>query len=90
MKPVNPKQLATVLGPVTGDLHDRILRAHAQGDTSELARLYRLAAEEAEAQGRIDEACFYFTQAYVFALDAGEEEIAADTRTRLVRHGREH
>lgn len=75
--------------PNSGALHDRIVRAHAGGDTGELARLYRLAAEEAEAQGHIDQACFFFTQAYVFALDAGEKEIAADTRTRLVRHGRE-
>ena len=51
-------------------------------------RLYTQAADEAEAAGDHDQACFYLTQAFVHALEAGRAEAAA-LNARLVAAGRE-
>ena len=65
-----------------------ILAAHAAGDGVHLARLYAEAADLLETGGALDAACFFLTQAYIFALEAGSAE-AAGLRVRLVEHGRE-
>jgi len=62
-----------------------LLDAHAKGDGTRLAQLYRQAAEEASdetARG------FYLTHAYVFALEAGDATATA-LRQSLVAMGRE-
>ena len=68
-------------------LDSALLEAHAAGDAGALAALYRRAADLAEARGERDAGCFFLTQAWVFALDAGDA--AADAlHARLARHGR--
>lgn len=76
----------TATGP---DLETRILKAHAAADHRALAALYREAGDLAEASGGVDEACFFYTQAYIFALDAGATRDAAELFAILKRHGRE-
>ncbi len=65
-----------------------IIAAHDKGDGARIAELYGQAAEQAEADGHIDEACFFWVNAYVFALEAGLED-AELIRSHLVRYGRE-
>ncbi|WP_293576028.1 hypothetical protein [Phaeobacter sp.] len=69
------------------DLEDALLEAHAHHDSAALIRLYGLAAEQAEAAGDIDRACFYLTHAFVFALESGSPE-ADPLNARLVARGR--
>lgn len=71
------------------DLDARILAGHAAGDIETLSALYREAGTIAETDGDIDRACFFYTQAYVFALDAGMSGAAADLKDKLVIFGRE-
>ena len=70
-------------------IEEEILKAHDRGDAAALARLYLTGAEHTELNGEIDAACFLYTTAYVFALEAGDETIAAAARQKLVNHGRE-
>ena len=65
-----------------------ILDAHARGDVSALIDLYRQAADMHENQGDIDAACFFLTQALVYALQAGSPA-KRELRSRLATHGRE-
>lgn len=67
------------------DLNDAILAAFAAGDGAVIARLYGAAGDAAP---NVDEACFYWTQAYVFALEAGLKE-AETYRAALAAEGRE-
>ncbi|MCE8006715.1 hypothetical protein [Aestuariivita sp.] len=67
------------------DLDSRLLAAHAAGDHVALVELYREAADRAAS---VDAACFYLTQAYVFALERGHMAAPA-LRARLVAQGRE-
>lgn len=62
----------------------RLLAAHAAGDLAALARLYEAAAEQATAEA----AAFYLTQAYIYALDAGDPA-ARRLHARLKLDGRE-
>jgi len=55
-------------------LNASVLDAHASGDGPRLAFLYGQAAEQFNAAGDADAACFYWTQALVFSLEAGMEE----------------
>ena len=71
------------------DLENLLLEAHARHDGASLARLYAEAAAHSEQQERIDEACFRYTQAYVFALESGLGSLASDVHSRLLRYGRE-
>lgn len=66
-------------------LHAALLAAHDADDRAALIRLYTQAAEGAEDT---DAACFFLTQAYVFALEPGAPE-ARDLRARLIAQGRE-
>ena len=64
-----------------------LLDAHAAGDGPRLASLYGEAAERLSATGNIDAACFYWTQALIFALESGLDE-AGHYAERLRSHGR--
>lgn len=66
-------------------LDARLLAAHARGDHAALVMLYARAADQAPTR---DAACFYLTQAYVFALECGHAD-ACVLRARLVAEGRE-
>ncbi|WP_395334682.1 hypothetical protein WBP06_23990 [Novosphingobium sp. BL-8H] len=68
-------------------LERQLMEAHEQGDTAGLIGAYTKAADVMEAQNRIDAACFYLTQAYVLALEAGADELEALDQ-RLVAYGR--
>jgi len=70
------------------DLDAAFLRAHEAGDAAALIALYTAAGDAREAAGDVDAACFYLTQAYVFALEAGAAEAGA-LNARLAAHGRE-
>lgn len=69
-------------------LQDAILSAHADDDAARLAALYERAADLSEAQSDIDEACFFLTQALVFALVCGSQR-QVKIRDRLHSFGRE-
>lgn len=71
------------------ELDQHLLKAHAEEDTQTLVRLYTLAADEHEAAGDIDAACFFLTHAFVFALESGAPE-AKLLNERLVARGRAH
>jgi len=64
-----------------------LLAAHDRHDLAELVRLYTLAGDTADRQGDEDAACFYLTQAFVFALESGAPE-AASLNRRLAEKGR--
>ncbi len=66
-----------------------MLQAHEQDDLAALPPLYLAAARLRESQGDIDAACFFYTHAYVYALDCGDREIADTARNRLRSHGRD-
>jgi len=66
-----------------------MLQAHEQDDLAALPPLYLAAARLRESQGDIDAACFFYTHAYVYALDCGDREIADTARARLRDHGRD-
>ena len=65
-----------------------LLDAHARGDNAALAGLYARAADMFEADGDTDSACFYLTQAYIFALEEGLPQ-QAELHKRLWLKGRE-
>ena len=68
-------------------LNAALLAAHARHDLETLVDLYALAADSQEGVGDIDAACFFLTQAFVFALEAGVAR-AAELNRRLVAYGR--
>ena len=68
-------------------LDTAILAAHHARDGAALTTHYSAAAARAEAASDIDAACFFLTQAYIFALEAGVPEAPA-LRARLAAHGR--
>ena len=70
------------------ELEAEVMTAHARGATADLARIYREAALAREAGGDVEAACFLFTHAYVFALEAGLPE-QDDIARRLEHYGRE-
>lgn len=67
------------------DLQARLLTAHGAGDKNALVALYAEAADKASSE---DEAGFFLTHAYVFALETGHAD-APLLRGRLVAMGRE-
>lgn len=70
------------------DLDDALIKAHQEDDFITLIRLYKHAAEAQEALGDIDAACFYYTHAYVFALQEGAAE-AMSLSAKLAEYGRD-
>jgi hypothetical protein len=70
------------------DMLDRaLMAAHEHRDLDALVTLYTKAANLSEGEGDIEAACFYLTQALVFALEGGSSE-AVVLNTRLVNYGR--
>jgi len=69
-------------------LDGALLDAHSRNDQASLIELYEQAGLLQEKLGDKDSACFYFTHAYVFALEQGAEK-AALLKDRLVHHGRD-
>lgn len=57
-------------------LESQLLMAHADGDVEAMANLYEQAAILWEQKGDEASAAFYYTQAYIFALDAGSAQAA--------------
>ncbi len=66
-----------------------MLQAHEKNDLPALPPLYLEAARLREDAGDIDAACFFYTHAYVYALDCGDVSVAAMARVRLQHHGRD-
>lgn len=66
-------------------LNAQLIAAHETNDIAALGALYTKAADQS---GNIDQACFYLTHAYVFALERGDPS-ACVLRERLAAHGRE-
>lgn len=66
-------------------LEARLQAAARAGDAGTLAQGYRLAAERTD---RPDEAGFFLTQAYVWALVAGDGPAAESLAAALRRDGR--
>jgi len=64
-----------------------LLLAHEQNNYSDLVTYYSKAATLMENQGDIDAACFYLTQAYVYAMECGSDQ-AQELHNRLAKHGR--
>lgn len=62
--------------------------AIANGASEKIAKLYAARGERAFQDGNEDEGCFYLTQAYVFALEAGSCD-AAKFHAKLMEYGRE-
>lgn len=62
-----------------------LIEAFAADDRAAIARLYAAAGDQSPD---IDEACFFWVQAYVFALEEGMPE-AETYRLKLVAEGRE-
>lgn len=71
------------------ELEAQLHKAHERHDGAALARLYAEAARLSANAGRTDEASYRRTQAYVFALECGNETLAAEMRQMLVSEGRE-
>lgn len=70
------------------ELDGLILDAHARDQRDRLAALYEEAGERTVAAGRTDAACFFWTQAWIFALDAGDGAVADRVERRLTDHDR--
>ena len=68
------------------DLDRQLLQAHENGDGATLARLYATAADSQNPGS--DQAAFYLTHAYVFALEEGMAE-AAEYHQQLKFMGKE-
>jgi hypothetical protein len=67
------------------DTNAALLEAHARGDKAGLIALYTAASDAASSE---EEAAFFLTFAYVYALETAHPEAAA-IRSRLVAAGRE-
>lgn len=68
-----------------------LMQAHRINDVEALAILYTDAADAEELNDNVDAACFYLTQALVYALQAGLDQhttLRASLRARLRAHGR--
>ncbi len=63
-----------------------LLAAHQIRDLARLVELYAERAVEVEAED-LDAACFYMTNAYVFALELGAP--AGEMHAFLLKYGRE-
>ena len=70
------------------DLNAAIKKAHDAGRFDNLAAHYARGAALYEGQGETDAACFFWTQAYILALDAGVEPLADAMLAKLNAFGR--
>lgn len=69
------------------NIEKRLVDAIAQKDTATMIECYRRAAAIYEATGDENSAAFFFTNAYVFALEAGSPH-ANELRGKLIALGR--
>lgn len=69
-------------------LEAAIQTSHHGGNLTALAESYAEGAALYERQGETDAACFFWTQAYVLALDAGVEPLADAMHAKLDRFDR--
>ena len=65
-----------------------LLEAHDAGAAADIAALYAEAGHLSASSGNTDEACFFWTQGYIWALDAGLP-LAAELKALLAAEGRE-
>lgn len=65
-----------------------LLRLEAARDCVRLTKIYDQAACEAERAGDTDRACFFWTHAYIWALEGGLDD-AVRLRGKLAAFGRE-
>ena len=73
---------------ISDELNAAVLAAHKDGDSAKLVGLYSLAGNLMVEFGRVEEGCFFLTQAYVYALELGLP--AADSiQATLVSLGRD-
>lgn len=77
------------MGPSDLDLQAELLRAYAERDLTLVAELFVQAARERDVVQDVDAACFFYTQAYIHALEAGNEVVASVAHRQLVTHGRD-
>lgn len=66
-----------------------MLAAHEAEDLAGLPPLYLEAAHLRESEGDVDAACFFYTHAYVYALDCGDQAIATEAQAKLKSYGRD-
>ena len=69
-------------------LNATIEEAHGNRRLDKLAASYAEGGALYERQGETDAACFFWTQAYIFALDAGAAALADAMREKLNSFGR--
>ena len=69
-------------------LDGALIDAHSRDDNDALIGLYEQAGLASEKTGDEEGACFYFTHAYVFALEQGAPQ-AKQIKERLVSYGRD-
>jgi hypothetical protein len=79
--------IAAGSAPAGRALDAALLDAHARGDVTALIGLYARAADRAEQAGAAEPAAFFRTQAWVFALEAGDAR-APCLHAALARAGR--
>ncbi|MEM8952466.1 MAG: hypothetical protein AAGA21_15860 [Pseudomonadota bacterium] len=73
---------------VYDDLNTTIEQAHDEGQLEKLAVSYARGGALYERQGETDAACFFWTQAYIFALDVGAAPLADAMHDKLRAFGR--
>ncbi len=61
---------------------------HLSNNSASLAETYAKGAALYECQGEIDAACFFWTQAYILALDAGADQLATAMFSELEKRDR--
>lgn len=73
---------------MTTDLDAALIAAHQQHDAPHIARLFEQAGNLEAAAGNEDAACFFWTNGYIWALEAGIP-LARDLHNKLRERGRE-
>ena len=69
-------------------LNDQVLNAHQVGDSKTLSDIYHMLGQQELADDHITAGCFLLTQAYVYALEAGDPRVP-EIHKILMAHGRE-
>lgn len=83
-----PDPMITTERQVYDALDAAIKDAHDRGQIDVLATSYARGGALYERQGETDAACFFWTQAYVLALDAGVGPLADAMHGKLTACGR--
>ena len=83
-----PIEAAMAVNKKLEALEAALLDAHGHGDHGALVVLYGEAGALKEQAGDIDAACFYYTHAYVYALETGDVA-SQNLLGKLVSHGRD-